>query len=368
MGNRFRPPGKAAIMPAVDKPNAAPVAVRRSRALSSSTIVVWSIALGCIAVAAGTLLWWQLGTGRPEDSVRLDAIRTAASIVIGAGGAAALLLAARRQRYTELDHEQNAHDSAERRVTELYCKAADQLGSDKAPVRLAGVYALERLAQAHPEHRQTIVNLLCAYLRMPFEPPGADGDAEVRQEREVRLAVQEVLSLHLRPLDDTDQPLATFWPDIDLNLTDAKLEWFSLSECRVRAGLFRRAVFHQDAYFRHATFTASSNFQNARFLGLADFRGTTFAPDDRGFRWASFEGKVTFGAAAQEEKPRVKLDNAVARAGEHKKTWPPGWREEPDTERPRWNRLRRSGESEIVPPTKLRMAGSVLDHRPVRTR
>jgi hypothetical protein len=63
-------------------------------------------------------------------------------------------------------------DATERRVTELYTKAADQLGSDKAPVRLAGLYALERLAQDSPGQRQTIVNVICAYLQMPYTPPG----------------------------------------------------------------------------------------------------------------------------------------------------------------------------------------------------
>jgi len=37
-------------------------------------------------------------------------------------------------------------DAAERRITELYTKAADQLGSDEAPVPLAGLDAKERLA------------------------------------------------------------------------------------------------------------------------------------------------------------------------------------------------------------------------------
>jgi hypothetical protein len=58
-------------------------------------------------------------------------------------------------------------------VTELYTKAADQLGSDKAPVRLAGLYALERLAQDNPSQRQTIVNVICAYLQMPYTTPEA---------------------------------------------------------------------------------------------------------------------------------------------------------------------------------------------------
>jgi hypothetical protein len=50
-------------------------------------------------------------------------------------------------------------------------KSALVAGSDKAPVRLAGLYALERLAQNNEYQRQTIVNVVCAYLRMPYQPP-----------------------------------------------------------------------------------------------------------------------------------------------------------------------------------------------------
>jgi hypothetical protein len=55
------------------------------------------------------------------------------------------------------------HDAGERRITELYTKAADQLGSDRAPVRIAGLYALARLGETAESQRQTIVNVVCAY-------------------------------------------------------------------------------------------------------------------------------------------------------------------------------------------------------------
>lgn len=73
-----------------------------------------------------------------------------------------------------MDQEQhNESDATEKNVTELYTKAADQLGSEQAAVRLAGLYALERLAHNNPGQRQSIVNVICAYLRMPFTPPDA---------------------------------------------------------------------------------------------------------------------------------------------------------------------------------------------------
>src|SRR5205823_8499889 len=129
--------------------------------------------------------------------IQLDTIRTAGTLVVGTGGAVALLLTARRQRYTELTLVHTDRDVTERRVTELYGKAADQLGSDKAPVRLAGLYALERLAQGNPVHRQTIVNLICAYLRMPFVSDTGDRS----EEGEVRQTAQSLLAGHLRPDD-----------------------------------------------------------------------------------------------------------------------------------------------------------------------
>src|ERR1039457_1109126 len=59
---------------------------------------------------------------------------------------------------------------------ERFATAADQLGSDKpAAVRLAGVYAMGGLADDWAANRQTCVDVLCAYLRMPYEPdPGRD--------------------------------------------------------------------------------------------------------------------------------------------------------------------------------------------------
>ncbi|WP_236795731.1 pentapeptide repeat-containing protein [Amycolatopsis sp. GM8] len=310
-----------------------PLPARRSRALSTTAITVWAVGLAGGAVVVTALLWWLLGTGRPEDTQRLDALRTTSSIVIGAAGGAALLLAARRQRAVELDLEQKDHDSTERRVTELYGKAADQLGSEKAPVRLAGIYALERLAQDHPAHRQTVVNLLCAYLRMPYEPPLDRTDGAGLQEREVRGAAQGVFEAHLQPVDEHGEPLSVFWPDIDLNLVGATLEWFWFRRCRVRTANFRYATFREIAAFRGTTFAGGSDFRDTRWLGTADLRHADFGQSVgsvRGFHAASFDGTVTFGA----EVSGANLDGANARADIAARTWPAGWHDEPDPAHP----------------------------------
>src|SRR5258708_5923019 len=60
----------------------------------------------------------------------------------------------------------------------------------KPPCASAGLYSLERVAQNNVELRQTIVNVVCAYLRM--------AQPEDAEEREVRLTAQRILAAHLR--------------------------------------------------------------------------------------------------------------------------------------------------------------------------
>src|SRR6202050_1057565 len=71
-----------------------------------------------------------------------------------------------------------------RTVNERFATAAEQLGSDKPAVRLAGVYAMAGLADDWEENRQTCVDVLCAYLRLPYEPnPGTDAPEPARRAR-----------------------------------------------------------------------------------------------------------------------------------------------------------------------------------------
>ncbi|MCP2358328.1 hypothetical protein HD597_005348 [Nonomuraea thailandensis] len=55
--------------------------------------------------------------------------------------------------------------SEQGQITDRYTKAAEQLGSDKRDVRLAGIYALQRLATDSPRDRDTIRNVLAAFVR-----------------------------------------------------------------------------------------------------------------------------------------------------------------------------------------------------------
>ncbi|WP_436528544.1 hypothetical protein [Actinoplanes sp. HUAS TT8] len=94
-------------------------------------------------------------------------MKIALAVVAGIGGVVALTVAYRKQGHAE---------AAERRentklFSERFGKAAEQLGSDKAAVRLAGVYAMAGLADDWIIGRQTCIDVLCAYLRKPYIPP-----------------------------------------------------------------------------------------------------------------------------------------------------------------------------------------------------
>ena len=231
---------------------------------------------------------------------------------------------------------------SKRRITELYTKAADQLGSDQAPVRLAGLYALERLAHSTAEHRQTIVDVICAYLRMPYTPPppetpqvgthygdrahGAadspsstittsqseatptDQHQQSRQEREVRLTAQGILARNLRLPDLPDESRRRrwapwrgayrepSWPGIRLNLNRALLLDVSLESCWIAEADFIGTQFIGLTDFNGARFTGGANFEGARFTGMAYFAGARFTGETY-FEGARFTGETYFTGA-----------------------------------------------------------------------
>lgn len=268
----------------------------------------WILLLGLVVIGASGWLAtsWLLAEAekaQPEQrpAVRIEAIRTGLSVGAGAGGGIALLLAARRQWLGERTQIHQEHDASEKQITELYVKAADQLGSERAPVRLAGLHALERLANDHPKHRQTIVDVICAYLRMPYVPTDrSDGIADgltPQDERQVRLAAQRILTRHLQytqtDVNGLSQLNEQFWSNISIDLSEALLIDFNLAGGRVGDATFAGAIFLGETLFDRVTFTWEAWFDRARFEGDVGFGGATF---DRfaAFDEAVFEKSASF--------------------------------------------------------------------------
>jgi hypothetical protein len=309
--------------PATPVPGAA---ARRRVDLTFAAAVVITLAVGW-----WTVVWLveqadQVTDEKDKAAAKADAVRTGAAIALGTGGAAWLLLAYRRQRM-------EAVDTRERRITELYTKAVEQLGHEKAPVRLGALYSLERLAQNNPEHRQTVIDVFCAYLRMPYSPPAQTGPGTEQteeaatagdqeqaphrvvgydpdEELQVRQTAQRILAAHLKVPGGVlsaaaaqrrqPSPRQAFWPGISLDLTGAALIEFDLQQASVVQARFVGATFQGDARFVGATFQDSAGFDGATFQDVAGFVRATFQ-GIAAFDGATFQGDARFIEATFQE-------------------------------------------------------------------
>ncbi|MER2092292.1 MAG: pentapeptide repeat-containing protein, partial [Saccharopolyspora rectivirgula] len=245
-----------------------------------------------------------------------DFVKIVLAVVGGIGGVVALVVSYRKQRLGEAAEEREDAQL----FNETFNQAAEQLGSAEAPVRLAGMYTLERLGQNTPEQQQTIANVLCAYLRMPYTPPVDDPAEEDReenerrkQEREVRLTAQRILANNLRPKKGQED---RHWKDIHLDLTGATLLDFDFSSCQVDTALFNGAQFSGDALFNEALFGGNARFDKARFGGNTWFGEARFN-GDAWFGGVRFNGDVSF------VRSQVRLD--VSEDVLSKRVWPRGY-------------------------------------------
>jgi uncharacterized protein YjbI with pentapeptide repeats len=183
---------------------------------------------------------------------------------------------------------------AEQRTTTLnerFATAADQLGSDKpAAVRLAGVYAMAGLADDWEVNRQTCVDMLCAYLRMPYDPaPGKDSPVPDRlafeSSREVRHTVIRVITAHLKDSSRVS------WQGLNFDFTGVIFDGGSFTGARFSGG---------EVSFDNAEFSGGTvNFARAQFTGgTVSFRAARFSGGTVSFGSAEFSGaKVDFREA-----------------------------------------------------------------------
>lgn len=377
----------------VEKPPK-PMKPRTYRPIHLATLIVLTIiAVGVTGIAAG-FMWdaAQVPASLPnspdlavrEAQLRVDVIRNILAVGAGTGGLVALFIALRRQYvkervdFADQQHknqtaEDTKHDAAEKRITDLYVKAAEQLGSEKAPVRMAALYTLERLAQDNPGHQQTVTNLICSYLRMPFpvttdlyqliseseSKPYLPEDSNLVEELEVRRAAQDLLYTHLRyfsPIANTPIYDQSYWGTLDLNLRGATLVDFDLSSCRIRGINLTGAYLIGEADFSscritgalnaaRAIFDGSAEFSRAKVDHFANFRQVRFMKDSD-FTQAEFRGVGYFSAATFADGAdfsgvaTTKLLLAEAVAAEHPPTtpykWPEGYTTEP-TDKAGWD-------------------------------
>jgi len=275
-----------------------------------------ALAAGFAAAALGlaglTWLAWSLlhhprlpqhGTITLHDAVGV--LQLVFASVAGAGALVALIVAYRRQKIAEAD---SVHDRT-RVFNERFTAIAAQLGDAQPAVRLAGVHAMAGLADDwqdrhhddRQDHRQTCVDVLCAYLRMPYEPdPGEDASTEKRlafqASREVRHTVIRVITAHLNGI----APVS--WRGLNFDFTGVVFDGGNFGGAKFSGGKvsFTNAIFSGGTVaFTNAIFSGGTVYFGAAFSGgLVVFDGATFSGGLVVFDGATFSGgTVDFGAA-----------------------------------------------------------------------
>ena len=243
-------------------------------------------------------------TAKLDAKTLFDLVKLSFGVVAGAGALVALVVAYRRQRVDEA----SAHREATRLHTERFGQAVEQLGSDSPAVQLGGVHALAGLADDAPDDnlRQTCIDVLCAYLQLPFTPDPGDDPAH-QEEHHRYLALRKVRHTILRLIGDHyRRPRGTHrsWQGCDLDLSGVTIDcdlnfigaMFSSGTVSFDGATFSDGVVH----FGEATFSGGSvSFQEATFAGgSVYFEDVVFSGTNVRFDRAVFSGSyVNFGGA-----------------------------------------------------------------------
>jgi hypothetical protein len=132
--------------------------------------------------------------------------KTLTQIILGIFGLLVLYFTWRRVKAGD----KTAAVAEQGHLTDRYTKAIEQLGKlengePNLEVRLGGIYALERIAYDSPRDQQTIMEVLCAYVRRnavpppappPSEPPaGESPDDTPPAEEKPRVDIQAILTV-----------------------------------------------------------------------------------------------------------------------------------------------------------------------------
>ncbi|MDX8049138.1 hypothetical protein SK571_07080 [Lentzea sp. BCCO 10_0798] len=183
---------------------------------------------------------------------------------------------------------------SEKVADERFARAVELLGNEADQVRVGAMHALVSLARSTPRYQQTVLDVLCAYLRRPFEHPAhkarpEDPDqhfgevpTETQLEHQVRLTAQRLIK------DTLSWGKKRRHESFDLDLTGAVLEYFSLDGRYVNRFVARRAQFYgitnlRNVHVKSVTLFSGGKFhgrlqlENAEFTGGISFQETAFA-------------------------------------------------------------------------------------------
>ncbi|MGH3672031.1 MAG: hypothetical protein ACRDSH_15590, partial [Pseudonocardiaceae bacterium] len=106
-----------------------------------------------------------------SDAVRTGGLASAAIVALYA-----LWLNDRRRKVEESRHElerRSNEQDRERVADERFARAVELLGHEADQVRVGALHALAGLARSRPSYTQTVLDVVCSYLRRPFDHPGS---------------------------------------------------------------------------------------------------------------------------------------------------------------------------------------------------
>lgn len=220
-----------------------------------------------------------------------------------AGGAVialyALWLNDRRRRTEEARHELESEKVADER----FARSVELLGNEADQVRVGALHALAWLAESSPRYKQTVLDVLCAYLRRPFSHPSytqraddpdqatTDEAPDADRERQVRLTAQRLIT-DLLPWGANTDPRA-----YHLDLTGASLEYLRLEGRRIGRLTARRTRFYGITQLGSVQASKPALFSGATFLGRVNMRDARFE-GGISFQHATFCGEVAFSGAS----------------------------------------------------------------------
>ena len=216
---------------------------------------------------------------------------------------------------------------AERR--ERYTKAVEQLGNEKAPVRMGGVYTLiglvdEWLLDENLDYTekvregQVIVNNLCAYIRSPFilasyydelseDKPSSEGiykdnqqkfytdKAEFKSEADIRLSI--IKEIHSR-LQNPDKNTPGTWSDFEYDFSGSTF-FYPVDFTRsyyTKPVNFSGSTYQGDADFESSTYQSRADFSDSIYRCWADFRSSIYQ-SEANFSGSTYQDGATFNGS-----------------------------------------------------------------------
>ena len=240
------------------------------------------------------------------------------------------------------DREHLRQVRADRR--ERYTKAVEQLGDEKAPIRMGGVYTLvglvdewleeENLPEAERlKEGQVIINNLCAYIRSPFTlashynessnptptPKGIYKDkkekfyadkATLDSESDVRLSI--IKEIHDR-IQGPDKNTPGAWSDFEYDFSGSTFFYpVDLTKSYYKKPInFSGSTYQSEVYFTDSTYQGGAdfsrstyqdgaNFSRSTYQGGADFSRSTYQ-DGANFSRSTYQGGADFSRSTYKD-------------------------------------------------------------------